>query len=132
MPTIANITVKKYDGTTDVVYTVVSASGGDSSPASWRNNTIGTAAGQRPEFRIASRSNGDKTARRLDGSYSYPGLVTGTDGIVRVSDRFNLTFSGVVPLGMLDTDIQEAAAQCLNLLASTLIKSSVITGFAPT
>lgn len=132
MPTMANITVKKNDGTTDVVYTAVVASGGDKSPAVWRNNTIGTAAAQRPELRLESRFNGDQTARRLEGSYSYPSLVTGSDGKINVASRFNLAFTGVVPAGMLDTDLNEAVAQSLNLLAATLVKQSFQTGFAPT
>lgn len=132
MPTMANITVKKNDNTTDVVYTAVIASGGDKSPAVWRNNTIGTAAAQRPEFRMESRFNGDQTARRVDGSYTYPSLTTGSDGKINVASRFNLTFSAVVPAGMLDADLNEGVAQSLHLLASALAVSSIQAGFAPT
>jgi len=128
---MANITVKKNDGTTDVTYTAVIASGGDSSPAVWRNNTIGTAAAFRPELRLTSKWNGDQTGRRLDGSYSYPSLVTGTDGTISVASRCNISFSAIVPQGMPDTDVNEAAAQCLNLFASALMKSSVQSGFSP-
>ncbi|UUW21348.1 MAG: hypothetical protein [Sanya fiers-like virus 31] len=132
MPSLANITVKKNDGTTDIVYTGIAASAGDGSPAVWRCTTIGSAAAQRPELRVTSRNNGSKTGRRVEGSYTYPETVTGTDGIVRVSERFNLTFSAIVPQGMTDTGVNEAVAQSLNLLASALIKSSVQSGFAPT
>jgi hypothetical protein len=132
MPVMANITVKKNDGTTDITYTTVSASGGDKSPAVWRSNTVGTAAGQRPEFRITSRPNGDGTARRVEGSYSYPSLTTGTDGKINVASRFNLTFSGIVPAAMLDADLNEGVSQSLNLLAQQLIKDSFNAGFAPT
>lgn len=132
MPTMADITVKKNDGTTNIVYTVVSASGGDKSPAVWRSNSVGTAAGQRPEFRITSRPNGDGTARRVEGSYSYPSLTTGTDGKINVASRFNLTFSGIVPAAMLDADLNEGVSQGLNLIDSALIVSSFKAGFAPT
>jgi len=131
MPSMANMTVKKNDGTTDILYTAVVASGGDKSPAVWRSNTVGTAAGQRPELRVSSRPNGDGTARRIDGSYSYPSLVTGSDGKITVANRFNLTFSGVVPSGMLDADLNEASAQSMNLLAQALMKSVFQSGFAP-
>lgn len=131
MPTMANITVKKNDNTTDVVYTVVNASGGDKSPAVWRNNTIGTAAAQRPEYRLQSRSNEAQTARRMDGSYTYPSLTTGSDGKINVASRFNLTVSAVVPADMLDTDLNEAVSQSLHLLAATLTKDSFKAGFAP-
>jgi hypothetical protein len=128
---MANITVKKNDTTTDVVYTAVVASGGDKSPAVWRNNTIGTAAAQRPEFRVESRFNGDTSARRVDGSFTYPSLTTGSDGKINVASRFNLSFSGIVPAAMLDADLNEGVSQSLNLLASVLIKDSFKSGFAP-
>jgi hypothetical protein len=132
MPTMAAITVKKNDGTTDIVYTNVVASGGDKSPAIWRSQTVGTAAGQRPEARFESRSNGDQTGRRLDFQYSYPSLATGSDGKINVTNRFNLTVSAIVPLGMLDADLNEAVSQSMNMLATQLIKDSFKTGFAPT
>lgn len=42
MPTLANITIKKADGTTDVVYTAIAGAAGDNTPAMFRNETIGT------------------------------------------------------------------------------------------
>jgi len=132
MPSLANITVKKNDGTTDITYTGVAASAGDSSPAVWRSNTVGSAIAFRPELRLTSRANGQKTARRVDGVYTYPETVTGTDGVTRISDRLNLSFSAVIPNGMQDTNVNEAVAQALNLFASSLVKGSVQAGFAPT
>lgn len=132
MPAMAAITVKKNDGTTDIVWTNVQASGGESSPAVWRSNTIGTAPAQRPELRVQSKWNGDQTARRLDISGTYPTLTTGSDGKINVAARANLTASMVIPVSMLDTDINEACAQLMNLLSSALIKSSLQAGYAPT
>jgi len=131
MPTMAAITVKKNDGTTDIVWSNIQASGGEKSPAVWRSNTIGTAAGQRPELRLQSKANGDGTARRLDFSFTYPSLATGSDGKINVTNRVNVDMSVLVPLGQLDTDVNEAIAQCMNLAASTLLKSSFQSGFAP-
>lgn len=48
MPTLSNITVKKNDGTTDVIYTGVAPSAGDKSPAVLRNNSLGSAAAFHP------------------------------------------------------------------------------------
>lgn len=132
MPTAANITVKKNDGTTDILWTLVQASGGESSPAVWRSNTIGTGPAQRPEIRLQSKWNGDQTARRLDISGTYPTLATGSDGKINVVARCNITASAVVPMGMLDADINEACAQLTNLLSSTLFKDSLKAGYAPT
>ena len=132
MPTMADITVKKNDGSTDILWTAIQASGGESSPAVWRSNTIGTAAAQRPEIRLQSKWNGDQTARRVDGTATYPSLATGSGGEINITNRFNFSFSAVVPSGMLDTDVNEAASQIANLIASTLFKSSFKAGYAPT
>lgn len=132
MPSMANITVKKNDGATDIVYSAVVAAGGDKSPAVWRSNTIGTAPGQRPEMRLASRANGDSTARRLDLAFTYPSLSTDAYGNPVVTSRFNLTASMVVPSSMDDDDINEAVAQSMNLMASSLVKASGQSGYAPT
>lgn len=132
MPQIANINVLKNDGTTSVAYTAVVPSAGDKSPAVWRNLTVGTAAGHRPEARLTSRANGTGTARRIDGSYSYPSLVTDTTGKTQVADKFQLQISAVVPLGMPDADLNEAVSQGLNLFAAQLVKDSVKAGYAPT
>jgi hypothetical protein len=131
MPTMANITVKKNDGTTDQVYTGVQPSGGDKSPAVWRNASVGTAIGHKPTFQVSARSNGGNTARRVEGSFVWPYTVTGADGKIVVSDRAIISFSAIMPTGMLTTDINEAASQGCNLIASSLVKSSLQEGFAP-
>lgn len=132
MPNMANITVKKNDGTTDVVYTAFTPSAGDKTPAAWKNQTVGTAASHRPELKLVSRDNGAATARRVEGTYAYPTLVTGSDGKTTIADKVVLTFSAVIPKGMPDTDVNEAVSQGCNLIASTLVKDSLKIGYAPT
>lgn len=128
----ANVTVKKNDGTTDVIYTIVVPSAGDRSAAIWRNQTVGSAAGHQPQVQMTSRFNGANTARRVDMTMSYPSLVTGSDGKVTVADRVVLSLTGVIPLGMATTDVNEAVSQLLNFSAATLTKDSFKIGFAPT
>lgn len=132
MPQIANITVKKNDGTTDVIYTAVVPSAGDKSPAIWRNQTVGSAAGHQPQVQMTSRANGLSTARRVEATGTYGSLVTGSDGKISVADKVVLQISGVIPLGMPTVDVNEAVSQLLNVFASALFKDSVKTGFAPT
>lgn len=132
MPQIANIVVKKNDGTTDVTYTAVVPSAGDKSPAIWRNTSVGSAAGHQPTVQVTSRANGTNTARRVDAQGTYGSLVTGSDGRVNVADKVIVQLSAVVPLGMPTVDVNEAVSQLLNVFASSLIKQSVQTGFAPT
>ena len=51
-----NITVKKFDGVTDIVYSaVLPAAGGNA--AVWRAPTLGTAMAHQPELRIKSSKN---------------------------------------------------------------------------
>ena len=132
MPQMANITVKKNDGTTDITYTDMVPSAGDQSPAVWRSNTVGQAAAFRPELTCVSQANGPRTARRIGLKFTYPSLVTGGDGKVSISDKAIMEVSFLVPQGMLDADVNEAVSQGFNLLASPLIKDTVKAGFAPT
>jgi len=131
MPNMANITVKKNDGTTDVVYTQQIPSAGDKSPAIWRNLTVGTAAAHRPELKVHTQSNGTASARRVNFNYMYPTLVTGSDGRTSVSDKLLITISALVPMGMPDVDLNEGVSQGLNLASSVLIKDTLKSGFAP-
>lgn len=132
MPQMANITVKKNDGTTDVTYTGVVPSSGDKSPAIWRNTSVGTASAHRPEFQLLSFANGPKTARKLEGKVMYPVLATGSDGKVNVVDRGWIMVSGILPTTMNDTDVNELVSQAFNLFASALVKDSFKSGYAPT
>lgn len=131
MPQMANIVVKKNDGTTDVTYTQQTPSAGDRSPAVWKNLTVGSASAHRPEFRVSATSNGPGTARRIAICGIYPTLVTGSDGKVSVADRCILDATFTVPQGMPDADVNEAVSQMMNLCAATLVKDSIKTGYAP-
>lgn len=132
MPNMANVTIKKNDGTTDVVYTAVVPSAGDKTPAIWKNQTVGTASSHRPQLALQSRNNGIGSARRLDGEFSYPTLVTDVQGKVQVADKLIINVSTVVPKGMPDTDVNEAVSQGFNLFAAALLKDSHKTGYSPT
>lgn len=132
MPSIANLVVKKNDGTTDVTYTAEVPSSGDKNPAIWRNQSVGTAIAHRPTFALSSRTNGTGSARRLEGSVSYPSTVTGSDGKVTVSDRTLITIGGVIPLGAPTADVNEAVAQAMNLFKTAVVTDSFKSGYAPT
>lgn len=130
MPSMANITVKAANGTTDVVYTALAPSGGDSTPAYWRAEGAGASASVRPVFSLMSKSNGPKTARRVTGNGTYPHVAT-VDGVETVVNRIPFEFSFLVPLAVPDTVVAEAVHQMSNLVAATLVRDSVKSGFAP-
>lgn len=136
MPSMANITVKKYDGTTDIVFDALSASGGDGSPAVWRQDTGATAGlpvGLRKLFKLWTTWNGPKTARQMKFNFVVPYAVQdSTTTLYSAKDR--VVFDGIVtiPQGIPSNEINEAVYQGLNLLAATLVKQSGASGYAPT
>lgn len=131
MPSMSNITVKKADGTTDVVYSAVMGSSGDKTPAIWRNQTVGTTPAEYPTLTVTSRANGTGTARRIDVSFSWPTTSQDAGGNKVVDGRANFSGSFLVPQNQPTATINEQVYQCCNLLASALLKSSVADGYAP-
>lgn len=131
MPNMAAITVKKNDGTTDQIWTNIQASGGDKSPAIWRNQSVGNAPAFQPQMQMTSRPNGDGSVRRIEGQVDWKQCATGSDNITRKVNVGYLKFEVVVPQGMPTADLNEFASQASNLLGSALFKSSVKDGFAP-
>lgn len=127
-----NITVKKADATTDIVYTGVQRSGGDKSPAQYRSNTVGDAVSHRPTLKIVGEWNAQRTARRIRAEYVYPEVVEGTDGRKSIANKALLTLEALIPQGMADTDIAEYAAQVSNLLGSYALKEALGSGYAAT
>lgn len=124
-----NITVKKYDGTTDVVYSaVLPAAGGN--PAVWRAPTLGTAVAHQPELRIRSSKNKAGTVSRLEGVMVYPEIATAADGTKTVPNKAIVTFAVTNPTGMAIAAVQEAMTQAMNLCASAHVKTQAIEGFA--
>jgi hypothetical protein len=133
MPTMANMTVKKADGSTDVTFTGITASGGDKQPAIWRNESFGGTIGQRPELRVRSASNGTNSNRKVEGSFTFPQLYTDTNtSLSKVATRANAQWSASVPTDMADASLSEFAAQLGNLIAHSLIKSVHSSGYSPT
>lgn len=131
MPDLANITVKKADGTTDVVYTALASAGADGSPAVFRNNTIGTTIAERPTLLIAARDNGPRTARRVNVDFAWPLVQTDAGGNKTVTGRATGTASFLAPQNQDAALIKEQAYQFANLLGSALVKACFDEGMAP-
>lgn len=128
MATGANITVKKNDGITDIVYTFINPSSGDNVAAIWRSMTVGSAVAHQPELRLAAGNTG-KNARKVRGTFMYPQIATNTTtGVVSVINRAFGSFEVVEPRDMAATDINEFASQLANLIASALVKQCLKEG----
>lgn len=133
MPTIANIVVKKADGTTDITFTAVSPAAGDA-PAVWKSQSVGTSAGQQPELRCYSRGKLVKGVpfRDVNLSFKYPKSVSNsTTGEITISEGFSATISTHANQTMSAVELKEAAYQIGNLVAAALIQSSLEAGYAP-
>lgn len=130
MPQIANITVKKYDGTTDVTYTAMQPSAGDNQPAIWKETNTGTVRAGNPELALVARSGGNRRVRRITGSYIYPKVRLDSASQAVVSGGMSASFTVTVPQEMTATEIRESTSQFANLVASALVKSCLETGFS--
>lgn len=131
MPSLANITVKKADGTTDVVYTAIASAASDGSPALFRNNTVGTTVAERPTLLIAAKDNGPKTARRVNVDFSWPLVQTDAGGNKTVSGRATGSASFLAPQNQDYAVIEEQAHQFGNLIGSALVRACFSEGMGP-
>lgn len=132
MPTMANITVKKADGTTNVVYTAIKASSGNKDSAVWRCDTAATFAAGKPELVCVSKDAANGTQRVVTWKLVLPETYTDTTtGLVSV--RYKDVASAVFTTDQRcpDTLHSELAAQFGNLLASVLGQSTNSSGYSP-
>lgn len=131
MPTMANITVKKNDGTTDIIWTGVQPSSGDGTPCLWRQEVASMHTAGKPTFALLSKYNGNRTARRLMAEFRHPQTYTNsTTGIVGVENILPISVSAVLPVSFPQILIDEAISQTFNLLVATLVKDCFKTGYA--
>lgn len=132
MPTMANVTVKAADGSTDVVYYARNPSGGDGQKALWKALAVGSQDNQHPWLTVQSAASSDGRSRKVRVAFSYPQSATNsTTGLISVVNQtpFEVVFTR--PLGVPDAIAGEAAAQFPNLMASALLKAVFLEGFAP-
>lgn len=133
MTAIANITVKKNDGTTDVIYTAKQPSSGDGTAAIWRADSVGTAQSHRPEFRLTGKQGKTSDWRSMRSTYQYPQIATNsTTTLTSVVEKASAATSWDFPKSMSQADINEFVSQYANLIVSTLIKDCVKDGFSAT
>lgn len=129
MPNMANVVVKKNDGTTDITYTALSPSAGDKAEAMWRENSKSSIVNYRPTFTMSTQSNAAGTVRRVRTKYKYP--VTATENGVEVLKGYHVIEKIAQLFQYDDASVNEAVSQEANLGTSTLIKQSAQAGFAP-
>lgn len=131
MASIANVTVKKADGTTDITYTAISGAPGEGMPAVWQNTTGSTIRGNRPSIAMQSKLNGTKLARRVDINGVFP-IIRTVSGAETVIGKIPLGFTVPVPEWATDAEVAEAVCQFTNLLVSAHIRDHIKAGSSPT
>lgn len=133
MPAMANITVKKADGTTDITYTALAGSSGEGVPALWRQEDAGLPAALRPSLRMTAKSgNNAGTGRRtMEALHVRPIVVTNSDGTKAQIGTHTVRVTSVLMFSDAQSNVDEAVAQGINLADSPLIQSAFKEGFAP-
>lgn len=135
MPTMASITVKKADGTTDIVFDSLTPAGGDGAAAEWRQDTgqaAGFPVGLRPRLKVMTKWNGPKTARVMAFEASFPYAVQdSTTTLYSAKDQVFIKGTYTLPTAIPAANLKEASYQFGNILASALVKSAAEVGYAP-
>jgi hypothetical protein len=133
MPAMANITVKKADDTTDVIYVAISPSAGDKVPAIWQVTASQPIQGFRPNFSVAASTNAAGTIRKFEMVHRFP--VTYTDpatSLTKLNAFVEKRTTVHLPVGLTVTDWLEGYAQATNLEDAALIRSCISDGASPT
>lgn len=132
MPTITDLTIKKNDGTTDIIYSQVAGASG-STPALWRVLTLGTAVAHRPRFEMLSKQIGGRGAEQNQVQTKLIWPQTYIDaGLTRVANTASIQSVANLPLNMAQTDIDEIVAQFANLMKTALVQTCLKQGVAAT
>lgn len=112
MPQMASMTLKKYDGTTDCVYTVLMGSG---PTYKWADTSQGTPGGFRTiSEEVRQPSDPTKGVTRVISKIARP-FVNTTTGVVDYTGRVQIEV--LVPVSATLTERQELYAMAKNYLA---------------
>jgi hypothetical protein len=127
MSNMANITVKKADGATDIVFDAMSPSAGDKSPAFWRAEAVSAFPGRCPTLSLSTQNNGPATARVFEARFTYP--VFDEAGVLL--GKVPMTLTGLIPNQISRNDAAEAVHQGTGLMSSALVREALKTGYSP-
>lgn len=137
MPAMANLTVKKADETTNIVYDALTGAAGDGSKAVWRQDTgaaSGLPVGHRATLQMSTVWNGPRTARRAVLEFKRPystqnSTTTKYESSDSVVARLEITLPQAIPAAELNESVYQFF-NCLGL-TSGLLKQSVVAGYSP-
>lgn len=123
MPSMADITVKANDGTTNVVYNTVTGSPGIGAPAVWRNNASVNRIAFKPIVSLnAKKRNGNRQSFEL--LYVWPIQAVDGDTVKQVGQHTKRTIYTIDTTDA-QAGIDEFVSQGGNLEVATLIRSAL-------
>ena len=126
MPQMANIVAG------GVTFVALTPSSGDTTPARWRVENAPSAIGM-PKASIATRYNGQKTARRVDISYEQPYYVLApATNQLTLLHKVPLTVTAVLPDGVPTIYLEEAVDRFIAFISSDIGRQTLKGGYAPT
>lgn len=133
MANIANVTVKKADGTTDIVFTAINGSSGDKGEALWRQEDASLPQGLRPIIKMTTMDNGNKSARKVHLEFLRPTAFTdSTTGLKKQALVNYGSADFLLSKEAVDTEIAECAHQFTNFLVVTAVRDAIKAGYSPT
>lgn len=124
MSSATDITVKKDDGVTDIVYVLKSPSSGDNTPTRWRADSAGTADAFKPELTVAGHLNNGGTSRWMNLRYTMPQVFTdSTTSLSAVAAKITASLDVQFPVSVPDVVVNEAVSQLFNLINNTKLRT---------
>lgn len=130
MTQITDLTVLKSDGSTNVVYNVLTPSAGDKMPARWAATAMSSIPAHRATFWSSSRDNGQRTGRRHNFSMTYP-VVVEENSVPVLKGTVPIECSVFISSELDSAQTKEAFYQFGNLMVTSLIRSQMEQGYAP-
>lgn len=131
MAAIANITIKKADGTTDVVYSALTGAPGDGTPAKWRHEDVTLPIGQRATLTSVTKANGKADARQVQLRVRRP-VVRTVNSVPTLIGTIPFEINATLGEQYTQAEIDEATAQALNFAAVAVLRDVFKTGYSPT
>lgn len=130
MANIANVVVKKTDGTTDVTFTAIAGASSDGNPALWQNVASSTIRSNRSQLTMKAKLNGTKQARRVDVQALFP-VTRLVNTVETVVGRIPVDLTTPIPEWATDAEVNEAIDQALNLFSSAHLRTHIKAGISP-
>lgn len=128
MPNIADLVVKKADGTTSTTWTVQNP-GSAEYPASWKSTSVATIPAAQPEFRLRAiaRVVRGSPFRDVSTTGKWP-KVTAVNGVTTISEGVSFSGNFHVSQNLTVDEIKEAVYQFGNLICAQLVRDCSVNG----